>query len=491
MLKRSMCAVMFAAATVMVACEGTGSVFVGIAGQVDTLEIVNLVDSIAIRRGETPAVTQTLTLSTGDTATLTASGFNAIGQAINLDAIMWRSTNPSVATANDGVVVAINPGTTDVIASVANVSAVVPTVVEDTATVPGPPPPPPARGSLTITPASAVLTTIGATRQLTVAALDSLGVPISSPSVTWSSSNQSVATVTQSGLVTLTGFGSARIGVTAGCCDGDEATVVGEAPAPPGSAEVIFAADWGTALGKSTAALTDGNRLIELGFPANNLLTTVDLTSLGVTGWPQNGLEISFGNQQASLVGTNGGGGWPAPDIGETIYFRMLIYNDLPANSGVAFEHGMQSNIGQIAHGWQFFSPDGSGNAQLGFFSLTGGFSNYFASVPAGRPLRLEWAMTRLTGASARVELRVYDETVSTTQHGWSNRDFLGNWGQGPLNLESLTDQLPLGTSTDGFRTYTFGAAGTTASVATGLYVTGFAVCLQDWCGPYQFGEGN
>lgn len=258
---------------------------------------------------------------------------------------------------------------------------------------------------------------------------------------------------------------------------------------------VLFGADWGTATGKSADALTDGRKMDLIGFPADLLLTSVSLSHLGVAGWPENGLQISFDEAaSSSLVGFREGEGldvgWPAPAVGESIYFRMLHYNGLPEGSGVAFSHGMQSNIGSISHGFQIFSPEG-GTFTYGFFSLSGDVDSFFVRLPARTPLRIEWQLVREPGpARARVRIRIFDESVSTTTPRWTQDDFLENFGEGPESLGSLDPSIDLGDEGNGFRRYLFGTSGNSSMDTTGFIVTGFAVCDGSWCGPYHPGEG-
>lgn len=198
------------------ACVGD-TVVVEVNGEVDSLTILNIVDSLAIREGTTPAITEELVLQVGDTAVLNATAFNPLGLAISIDAIDWLSTVPQVASVNMGVVAALAPGNTNIVASVDGISALIPTTVED----------PASQGSIQITPTSLSLTALGETAQLTVTARDSDGATVTTPPVDWSSSNSNVASVSGSGLVTLNDFGVAMIRADAGCCAFDEIQVVG------------------------------------------------------------------------------------------------------------------------------------------------------------------------------------------------------------------------------------------------------------------------
>jgi hypothetical protein len=80
----------------------------------------------------------------------------------------------------------------------------------------GPTPPPGGVVSIALTPENPPrLFGVGQTVQLTATATDASGNPVST-TITWSTDNAAVATVTQTGLVTAAGSGTARIKATAG-----------------------------------------------------------------------------------------------------------------------------------------------------------------------------------------------------------------------------------------------------------------------------------
>lgn len=68
--------------------------------------------------------------------------------------------------------------------------------------------------AITITPLGATLTAVGATQQFTATAVDSYGKTVSGVSITWATSDATVATVNGSGLVTATGFGTGSASCT-------------------------------------------------------------------------------------------------------------------------------------------------------------------------------------------------------------------------------------------------------------------------------------
>ena len=119
------------------------------------------------------------------------------------NSVTWSTSNSSVATVNNGVVTAVGAGTATITAtSTVNTEKTATLTVTVTAAQIE-------LQSLTVSPNSLNLTT-GGTRQLTVTA----SPQGASNSVTWSSSDSNVATVSQGGLVTAVGAGTATITAT-------------------------------------------------------------------------------------------------------------------------------------------------------------------------------------------------------------------------------------------------------------------------------------
>jgi len=85
-------------------------------------------------------------------------------------------------------------------------------------------------GNITVSPTTVALDAVGETQQLTAAVTDQDGATISAPSITWSSSNTSVATVTGAGLVSAVGSGTSTITATAGSVSASASVSVTQAP---------------------------------------------------------------------------------------------------------------------------------------------------------------------------------------------------------------------------------------------------------------------
>ena len=127
--------------------------------------------------------------------TATVSPANATNKTIT-----WTSSNPSVATVNGGIVTAVGKGTTIITAATADGD------ITDTCTVTVRIP----ASSVTISPKTLSLT-VGDTGQLRAAVSPS---DASNDTVTWTSSNNGIATVNSNGLVTAGSIGTVTITAT-------------------------------------------------------------------------------------------------------------------------------------------------------------------------------------------------------------------------------------------------------------------------------------
>jgi trimeric autotransporter adhesin len=156
----------------------------------------------------TPPVAQ-ITLSpltpsvvAGQSVTLSAQLRDAAGNAVTGQGVAWTTSDATVAAVSGGVVTAIRPGTVTVTATSGTVSA------NTTVTVLA------AIAQVVVTPSPADVV-INQTVQLTATLRDAAGAEIPARNITWSSSSDAAATVTQTGLVTGKVVGAVTITATA------------------------------------------------------------------------------------------------------------------------------------------------------------------------------------------------------------------------------------------------------------------------------------
>jgi uncharacterized protein YjdB len=183
----------------------------------------------------TPVASVTVTpasasVETSKTVQLVATLRDASGNQLTGRTVTWTSLNTSVATVSaTGLVTGVAAGTANVYAASEGKS--------DTAAItvvaPPPPPPPAPVASVTVTPASASIET-SKTVQLTATLRDASGNQLTGRTVTWTSLNTSVATVSASGLVTGVAAGTANVyAASEGKSDTAAITVVAPPPPPP------------------------------------------------------------------------------------------------------------------------------------------------------------------------------------------------------------------------------------------------------------------
>ena len=166
----------------------------------------------------------TASVQTGATTTLTATTRDSAGATLTGRAIAWSSSNTAVATVSSaGVVTGVAAGSATITATSEGRSGTAQVTV--TAAAPAP------VATVTVSPTSASIQT-GSTQQLSAVTRDANNNVLTGRTITWSSSNSAVATVSSSGLVTGISAGSATITATSETRTATSAITV-TAPAPP------------------------------------------------------------------------------------------------------------------------------------------------------------------------------------------------------------------------------------------------------------------
>jgi uncharacterized protein YjdB len=177
-----------------------------------------------------PVATVQLTLSptsitVGQTSTANVVLLDATGHTLSGRTVTWTSSNTAVALINaSGVVTGVAAGTSTITAtSEGKTGSATITVTSTTTVAPV--------ASVTVTLTSSSLT-VGQTTQATATMRDASGNVLSGRSVTWMSSNPTIATVSGSGVVSGAGAGSTSIVATSEGKQGS-ATVSVTAPTSP------------------------------------------------------------------------------------------------------------------------------------------------------------------------------------------------------------------------------------------------------------------
>ena len=158
--------------------------------------------------------------SIGETVQLTAVVLDQRENAMPDAMVTWSSGDEGLATVDEaGLVTAVDNGMVDITAQSDEAMESVSITVSQVAAI------------ITITPEMTTLTEFGETVQLEVIAEDANEVSIDEPSIAWSSSDETVATVDEAGLVTAVGNGMADITAQSGnAMQSVTVTVAGPSP---------------------------------------------------------------------------------------------------------------------------------------------------------------------------------------------------------------------------------------------------------------------
>lgn len=212
-------------------------------GSIDTTLAVE-VRAAALDRLDLDPVGDTLT-ALGDSLTLSVDGFDRYGNDVALAWTAWSSSDPAVASVTDGVVVAHGEGVVEITATSREVSGTSAITVDQVVV------------GIDLYPGAPVMV-IGETLDVTVEAVDARGAAVDTAlSLSWTSDNTAVATVSGSGVVTAQGNGITTVTATAGPFTGQATVDVRIGPRPSisdiqpallgaGDTATISGADFGT-----------------------------------------------------------------------------------------------------------------------------------------------------------------------------------------------------------------------------------------------------
>ena len=245
------------------------------------------------------------TITQGQQSQAYAVVTDASGAVLNGQTVTWSSTNETVATvSSSGLVTGKSAGT-------ARIRAVVQSKFgEATETVMAPSQP---VASVSVSLASSNLT-VGQTTQATATPKDLNGLTLTGKTVTWTSLNPSVATVSPSGLVTAASAGTATIRATVQTVTGDASAGVAAVPIANIAVSLATSSLSAGQTTQATAVATDGSGNVLTGrtmtwSSSNPAVATVSPSGLVTT--VASGLvtirasaESRFGEAPLSVTGT-------------------------------------------------------------------------------------------------------------------------------------------------------------------------------------------
>lgn len=241
-----------------------------------------------------PPVPTTITISPssvtfhslGDTEQLTATVLDQNGRVMTGASVNWATSDATVATVSPtGLVTAIQNGSASVTATSGAASSSASVAVAQRV------------ASVRVAPLETTLESLGDTLRLLAEGLDANGNPVGDADFTWSSSDDSVATVDTDGLVTAVQNGAATVTATAGEFTATTSLIVAQQPANilvTPEASTLFSL--GDTLRLSAKALdARGNPITEAALAWSSddeSVATVDSTGL-VTAVRSGGVEIA------------------------------------------------------------------------------------------------------------------------------------------------------------------------------------------------------
>ena len=275
-----------ASGLVTAAANGTATI-TATAGQASgsaTVTVAQVVSSVTV----TPMEANFAALS--DTLRLTAEAVDANGHTVAGAELSWESSVDSVATVGaTGLVMAVANGTATITATAGEASGSAMVTVAQVVS------------SVTAVPMEASIAALGDTLRLTAEAIDANGHAVAGAEFSWGSSDDAVATVDASGLVTAVANGTATITATSGQASGTATVTVAQAVSSVTAvpAEANFAALGDTLRLTAEAFDANGHAVAgaEFSWETNDdAVATVDAT----------GLATAVANGTATITATAG-----------------------------------------------------------------------------------------------------------------------------------------------------------------------------------------
>ncbi len=235
-----------------VTAVGQGSTYaVAVSGATSDSAAITVVQDVTTISIQSAGVS----LAVGDSVTLSVTVLDASGAVVDSAPLAWSSSNPGVATVTNGTVKGVAAGTAQVTATSGTASSSVTVTVTALSTAPAP------VASVTVSPSSSSIQQ-GATVQLAATTKDASGTVVTGRTITWSSSDAGIATVSSTGFVTAVAAGSAIITATSEGVNGAAAVGVTVPAQAPAASITIAPADATAQVGGTvqlTATLKDAN----------------------------------------------------------------------------------------------------------------------------------------------------------------------------------------------------------------------------------------
>ncbi len=356
----------------------------------------------------------TATITTGTTRSFVPTLRDSAGAVLSGRSVTWSSSNTAVATVNtSGVATGVAAGTATITATSEGRSGTA------ALTVNAPAPAPVATVSLT-PPTASILTT--ASQTYTATLRDASGNTLSGRTVTWSSSNTAVASVSASGVALGLTAGTATITASSEGRSGTATLTVSAPPPPedpPAPGTFIFSSDWSTGTGNTNSSLRDGGKWDNI--YCQQAPTVMSVVSGASVGWTKTSNVLRL--QQ---LGPNGCGMLEktnAAPASTTHWGRFYFRND---EVGTHHHHvATYYPVGQIQLAlWSRYGTAAGVNIFLRTYYQSNGASTQYPLnvwsmgtsgrstldfLPNGVWYRYEWMMEYVTPTTYRIWPRIYD----------------------------------------------------------------------------------
>lgn len=395
----------------------------------DFVDVTVVADPNAPSTGPVPAsiaiTVPSTSLYVGQSEQATAVVKDASGTVIPNATVSWATSSAAVlAVSSGGVALGESAGTASLSASSSGITQSVGLSVMDTSTTP----------SATVSRVSVTLSSstlaVGATTQATATAYDAGGQVVSGQTVSWSSTNASVASVTSAGLVTAAAAGSATINATVGGVSGGAALTVATATVPSSCSAYPYARV------VSVASSTQLSTALQYARPGD-LILLADGRYAGhfnssVAGLPGQRITLC-GTRNAIIDGGSLSTGGYALTI-RASYWVLDGFTVTNTQQGVRLEGSSRStvrrlaiyNIGQEAFNNRKFSvadtvesneiyDTGRVTAEYGEGIYVGSYNGVWATLTGGLPDRTDSTVVRNNVIGPNVTAEAIDVKEGTT----------------------------------------------------------------------------